>query len=270
MQPALGRSRSRPEKRSGSPGCVLVTGASAGLGSELARAFASRNYDLVLLARRREKLDELARELTVEHHVRTRVLTADLSLPETPRRVFEALRKAKVRIDVLVNNAEIICEGDFLALPLDDQIRLVQTNVVALTALTHLFAQPMKEHGSGRILNVASIAAFMPAPTIAVYAAAKSYVLSFSEAISEELSGAGVTVTALCPGITDTPMLSNSATGVTLPRAIIMSAAAVADRVAWCASRAGRSASRPDQRRHDLRRAIAAADPRARNRRLCP
>ena len=116
----------------GLAGCVLVTGASAGLGSELARAFASRNYDLVLLARRREKLDELARELTAEHHVRTRVLTADLSLPETPRRVFEALRKANVRIDILVNNAGIICEGDFLALPLDDQIRLLQTNVVAL------------------------------------------------------------------------------------------------------------------------------------------
>ena len=212
-----------------SAGCVLVTGASAGLGAELAGAFASRNFDLVLVARRRGKLDALAQELRTRYGVRAIAFSTDLSVSDAPRALFDALNEQSVRIDILVNNAGVICEGDFVDVPLEEELRLLQTNVVALTALTRLFLVPMKERGAGRILNVASIAAFMPAPRIAIYAATKAYVLSLSEALSEELRDAGITVTTLCPGFTETPMLQASVLGRSLPQALVMSANAVAE-----------------------------------------
>lgn len=225
-------SRKRSWKAEGaleSAGCVLVTGASAGLGAELASAFASRGFDLVLVARRREKLDALARELRMRHGVQATSFPADLSVSGAPQALFDALNEQGFQIDILVNNAGVICEGDFVDVPLDEELRLLQTNIVALTALMRLFLTPMKKRGVGRVLNVASIAAFMPAPRIAIYAATKAYVLSLSEALSEELKDAGITITTLCPGFTETPMLQASVLGRRLPQALVMSANAVAE-----------------------------------------
>jgi short-subunit dehydrogenase len=186
---------------------VLVTGASAGIGRELASAFAREGYRVVLLARSDDKLRELALELKTAHQTDVTIVPADLGDRDAPRAVFDGLRDNGIEIDVLVNNAGAMSEGPFNQIALDEHLRLLQLNVVALTALTRLFLEPMLSRNSGRILNVASIAAFMPVPHLAAYAASKAYVLSLSEALSEELKGTNVTVTALCPGLTDTGMV---------------------------------------------------------------
>ena len=196
---------------------VLVTGASAGIGRELARAFASCGCDLILSARNEGALAALARELVATHAVRAKTMPADLSLPGAAEAIAEALEGASVEVGVLVNNAGVIFEGDFADITLDDHLRLLQINVVALTSLTRLFIPPMLKRGAGRILNVASIAAFMPIPRLAAYAAAKAYVLSLTESLSEELRGTGVTATALCPGFTDTAMVRGSQLGKAFP-----------------------------------------------------
>jgi len=208
---------------------VLVTGASAGIGRELARAFASRGFDLVLSARNESAIPALARELVSTHAVRAKTMPADLSLPGAAEAIADALTEAGVEVGVLVNNAGVIFEGDFANITLEDHLRLLQINVVALTSLTRLFLPPMLKRGAGRILNVASIAAFMPIPRIAAYAAAKSYVLSLTEALSEELRGSGVTATALCPGFTDTAMVRGSQLGKAFPASMIMSPKDVAE-----------------------------------------
>lgn len=161
--------------------CALVTGASAGIGLELARVLAANRFSLVLLARNRDKVQELARELKTSHATKVTIVAADLSEPAAPEAVFDSLKSAGVRVDLLVNNAGLLFEGPAGAIGLDDQLRLLQVNVVAMTALTRLFLAPMLERNHGRILNVASVAAFMPVPNLAVYAASKAYVLSFGE-----------------------------------------------------------------------------------------
>jgi hypothetical protein len=210
------------------PGCVLVTGASSGIGRELAKIFAAEGFRPVLLARSRDKLEELARELKALHGAKVTVLPADLSDPKTPRAVFERLQEHRIDVDILVNNAGLALEGEFAATALDDHLRLLQVDILALTALTRLFLEPMLRRGRGRILNVASVAAFLPIPSLATYAASKAYVLSLSEALSEELKGTGVTVTALCPGFTDTAMARASARVTRLPSLMIMDAKSVA------------------------------------------
>lgn len=209
-------------------GCVLVTGASSGIGRELAKIFAAEGFHPVLLARNRDKLQELAQELKASHGSKVTVLPADLSDPGAPRAVFERLHEHRIHVDVLVNDAGLLFEGDFAAIALDDHLRLLHVNVVALTALTRLFLEPMLHRGRGRILNVASVGAFLPIPSLAAYAASKAYVLSLSEALSEELKGTGVTVTALCPGFTDTAMVHASARATRLPSLMIMDAKSVA------------------------------------------
>ena len=215
-------------------GSVLITGASAGIGAELARAFASRCYDLVLAARSEAAIEALAREVAAAHAVHVRTMPVDLSLPGAPQAMMEALDGAGVEVGALVNNAGVLSEGPFAEGALEEQLDLLQINVVALTALTRLFAPAMVRRGQGRILNVASIAAFMPVPQLAVYAAAKAYVLSFTEAIGEELKGTGVTATALCPGLTDTAMMRKSELARPVPAAIRRSAKEVAE--AGCAA----------------------------------
>jgi uncharacterized protein len=209
-------------------GYVLVTGASVGIGRELARAFAEGGHPLVLLARNRDKLRELAQDLKAAHGVEVMLLPADLNDPETPRAVFDALRERAIEIEVLVNNAGVLFEGSFAATPLEHHLRLLQVNVIALTALTRLFIDPMLHRGSGRILNVASAGAFMPIPSLSVYAASKAYVLSLTEALSEELKGTGVTATALCPGFTNTEMMTRSQRGRRIPSMAVMDAKSVA------------------------------------------
>lgn len=189
---------------------VLITGASAGIGAALARQFAAGGFDLVLVARSRDKLETLARELKGEHAVEATVMPADLSTPGAPKALFEAVKKRKLVIDILVNNAGVLEMGAFSAIAPGRHQELIALNVATLTDMTSRFLAPMLERGKGRILNVASIAAFQPVPSLATYAATKAYVLSLTESLSEELKGSGVTVTALCPGITETSMVDRA------------------------------------------------------------
>jgi len=180
---------------------ALVTGASSGIGLELAREFAAGGYDLVLVARGEKKLEELAAELRDRHGVTARVVPKDLSDPRSPEEIF---REAGTTVDVLVNNAGFATFGPFIAADLHAELEELQLNVVALTHLTKKFLPGMLSRRRGGVLNVASTAAFQPGPLMAVYYATKAYVLSFSEALAEELRGSGVTVSVLCPGPTAT------------------------------------------------------------------
>lgn len=183
---------------------ALVTGASGGIGLELARLFAADGHHLVLVARSKDKLSKLAEELGSKHNVSARVLSADLARPEAPREIFDDLQAAGVSVDALVNNAGIGSYGLFAETDLKSELDLLQINVVALTHLTKLFLPPMIARRRGHILNVGSTAGFQPGPLMAVYYASKAYVLSFSEALANECEGMGVTVTVLCPGPTET------------------------------------------------------------------
>jgi short-subunit dehydrogenase len=181
---------------------AVVTGASAGIGLELARVLARERHDLVLVARREPVLNELADELKDRYGADSRVVTADLATPDAADVVRRAVGDGPV--DVLVNNAGFGGLGAFAQRDRSDDLRMLAVNVVALTDLTKVFLPGMVARGRGRILNVASTAAFQPGPFMAVYYASKAYVLSLSQALAEELSGTGVTVTCLCPGPTDT------------------------------------------------------------------
>ena len=183
---------------------VLITGASSGIGLELARCFAADGCKLILLARNPEALETLAGELRQTHKIETFVLTADLSRPEIPARVFKELQGRGIKVDVLVNNAGFGANGTFAGLPLPRQLEIIQVNITALTNLTGLFLPGMIERRRGGVLNVGSLAGFLPGPGMAVYFATKAFVLSFTEALTEELAGTGVTATALCPGPTAT------------------------------------------------------------------
>ena len=183
---------------------VLITGASSGIGLELAKCFAADGARLVLVARNTAALEALAAELRGKHRIEVRVLAADLAQPETTERIFAELKAGGVTVDVLVNNAGFGTHGEFVETPLERQLEMVQVNITTLIQLTGLFLPGMIERRRGGVLNVASTAAFQPGPRMAVYYATKAFVLSFSEAIAEEVAGLGVTVTALCPGPTKT------------------------------------------------------------------
>jgi len=189
---------------------VLVTGASSGIGLELARAFARDRSDLVLVARRTDKLEALARELKEKHGIEVCVLPKDLARPESPGEVFEALRNRGIAVDVLVNNAGFGMRGQFAELDAAGQLEMVQLNVVALTSLTRLFLPGMIARRKGGVLNVASTAAFQPGPRLSVYYATKAFVLSLTEGVSEELKGTGVRATCLCPGPTMTEFIARA------------------------------------------------------------
>jgi hypothetical protein len=180
---------------------ALVTGASSGIGLALARVLAVEGHDLVLVARREAELERLAKDLHGVHGTDSLVVAADLSDPAAPADVERAVSAAGKNVDVLVNNAGFGLNGSFARLPIEDQQRMLAVNVVALTELTRRFVPGMVERRHGRILNVASTAAFQPGPFMAVYYASKAYVLSFTEALAEELAGTGVTATALAPGV---------------------------------------------------------------------
>jgi hypothetical protein len=184
---------------------ALVTGASSGIGLELARVAAARGHDLVLVARGEDALRALAAELERDHGAAAHIVPADLSAPEGPDATARAVEDLGLEVDVLVNNAGFGLYGDFLATDLEIERDMIAVNVVAPTVLAKRFAVPMVQRGRGRILNVASTAAFQPGPRMAVYYATKAYVLSFSLALSIELQGTGVTVTCLAPGPVRTP-----------------------------------------------------------------
>jgi short-subunit dehydrogenase len=180
---------------------ALITGASSGIGLDLARLFAKDGHDVVLVARSEGKLREIAAELERDFGVTAHVIVADLAKPDALRTLVAQL---PVDVDVLVNNAGFGVLGPFVETDLAKELEVIQVNIVALTHLTKLLLPPMIARRRGRVLNVASTAAFQPGPLMAVYYATKAYVLSFSEAIADELRDSGVTVTALCPGPTET------------------------------------------------------------------
>lgn len=187
---------------------ALITGASSGIGRAIAEHCARDGNNLILVARREARLRELEEAWTTRYSIHVRVVPLDLSDPAAPDRLFETLRETDV--DILVNNAGFGSYGPFAESDLARQLEMVRVNVQALTHLTRLFLPAMVRHGHGRILNLASMASFEPGPLMAVYYATKAYVLSFSEALSEELRGTGVTVTAFCPGPTATEFQSGA------------------------------------------------------------
>lgn len=183
---------------------ALITGASAGLGVEFARLFAADGSDLVLVARRRERLEALAGEMKQRFGVNAHVLVSDLSKPDAPQQIADELARLGLQVDVLVNNAGFGARGLFADLPVERQLDIVRVNVLALTHLTRLLLPGMLERRRGGVLNVASTAAFQPGPHVNVYYATKAYVLSFTEALAEEVRGRGVVVSCLAPGPTHT------------------------------------------------------------------
>ena len=197
---------------------ALVTGASDGLGADLARALASHGFSLVLTARRVDRMEALASELTSRDGVEVRVIPMDLAEPGGAARLAERLDGAGIAVETLVNNAGFGLWGPWLASDEEEELAMLRLNMEALTLLTRRLVPDMVLRGRGRVLNVASTAAFLPGPMMTVYYATKAYVLSFSEALREELRGTGVSVTCLCPGPTRTGFQERA--GMVLPPAL--------------------------------------------------
>jgi uncharacterized protein len=190
---------------------VLITGASGGIGYELAKLFARDHHNLVLVARSADKLTQVAGELQ-SHGVTVKTIALDLAATPAPKFLFDQLQREGVAIDILVNNAGFGAFGKFAPMPEEEIQGQIDLNITALTQLTRLFLPPMVARRSGRIMNVASTAGFQPGPLMAVYYATKAYVISFSEAIANELHDSGVTVTCFCPGATHTGFAKRAGT----------------------------------------------------------
>ncbi len=210
---------------------VLITGASSGIGEALAACFARDGFDLVLVARSADKLKTLAGQLAAEHGVKAWIAPTDLSKRGNAALLAAKMKKDNHEIDVLVNCAGVLEHGEFVKMRSTRHQELVDLNVSALTEMLAHFVPPMVTRGRGRVLNVASIAAFQPIPSLATYAATKAYVLSLTESLAEELKASGVTVTALCPGITATNMMSmaTESSGLRLPGVLVGEAGKVAE-----------------------------------------
>lgn len=187
---------------------ALITGASSGIGKEFARYHGARGGNLVLVARSEEKLKELKTELENNHGISVMVIAADLAVPDSADQIFAATEEAGLEIDILINNAGFGGHGKFHQRKLARDQAMMQVNMTSLVALTHHYLKGMVQRNSGKILHVASTAAFLPGPLQAVYYATKSFVLSFSQAIAQELDGTGVTSTALCPGAVSTGFIA--------------------------------------------------------------
>ena len=212
---------------------ALVTGASDGIGLEFSDILAARGYDLVLVARREDKLNEVSAKLSEKYGINCTAMAADLSVPQAAQTLFQRTCEQNLQIDFLVNNAGLLHNGVFTELSLAEQERMITVNVLALTSLSHLYANDMATRKKGYILNLASLAAWMAIPNQNVYAATKAYVLSFTQALADEMKAAnnGVVVSALCPGYTATKMMDNPDQGAKLRIApnMMMSAKDVAE-----------------------------------------
>lgn len=189
-------------------GTALITGASTGIGAALAREFAGNGHNLILVARSLGKLQALADELSAQHGIQAEVIAQDLGAMDAAASLHAEVQRRGLTVDILVNNAGLLFEGPYWETALASHQQLLQVNIGALVALTHHFLPGMIARGQGRVLNLASTSAFQPVPFLASYAASKAFVLSFSEALTIELKGRGVTVTALCPGFTETEMIA--------------------------------------------------------------
>lgn len=209
---------------------ALITGASSGLGADYARTHAAAGGDLILVARRGDRLQALADELTARHRIHAYVLTADLSQPHAAERLYRQVLDLGLLPDILINNAGLGGQGSFATRSLEDDRGLLSVNILALTELTKLFLPHFIERHSGYLLNVASIAALMPGPYQATYFASKAYVRSFTEALHEELRGTGVTATVVLPGGLATGFGAAAHTeGTLLDRLLTHSSAQVAE-----------------------------------------
>lgn len=189
---------------------ALITGASSGIGLELARIAAANHYNLILLARNAEKLMELRTELESAHPVKVLAVGCDLSKYDTVKKIAALLAERHIVPDILINNAGFGLYGAFDQTDAYTEMNMIRVNIIALTELSKIIYKQMLQRGSGRILNVSSVAGFMPGPLMAVYYATKAYVLSFSEALAKEAEGSGVSVTTLCPGPTATGFETNA------------------------------------------------------------
>ncbi len=220
---------------------VLITGASSGIGWDFAHLFARDHFRVILTGRNEARLHELSQQLTQNYQAKCFVIGKDLGQPNAAQELFDDLQKQSLTIDVLVNNAGFGGFGAFAEQSADMQLAMLQLNMVSLTQLTKLFLPHMLEQKNGRILNVASVAAFLPGPYMALYYATKAYVLSFSSALSEELRGSGLTCTCLCPGPTATHFFHNAGNDHGLgPASLRMSSAAVA-RIGYRAMQRGQA-----------------------------
>lgn len=191
---------------------VLITGASRGIGFELAKLFARDRYQLVLVARGAGDLNRLADELRSQFEVDVKPIALDLGVGSAPESLFDRLQAEGIAVDVLINNAGFGAFGEFAKMAEDEILGQIELNISAVTHLTRLFLPPMLARRRGKLMNVASTAAFQPGPLMAVYYATKAYVLSFSEALANEVAGSGVTVTCFCPGATDTGFAKRAGT----------------------------------------------------------
>lgn len=183
---------------------VLITGATSGIGRDFADLFAKRGYDLFLASRNREKMDDIAGQLQARQGAKVTTMAVDLAQPGSAAKVYEETLAGQIEISILVNNAGFGSAGEVADMDICNIREMIQLNVTTLTEMCRLFGGNMKKRRTGRILNVASTAAYQPTPFIAVYGATKSYVLSFSEALAKEMEDYGVVVTCLSPGPTDT------------------------------------------------------------------
>lgn len=190
-------------------GTCLITGASSGIGAELARQMAERGYNVTLAARRLDRLSELAAELERDFNVTAHAVACDVTVETQRDALISGIQERGQHVDILMNNAGSGTAGKFVEGVYERELGQIDLNVTALVALTHRVLRDMVDRGSGAILNVASTAAFQPMPRQNVYAATKSFVLSFSEALSQELRGTGVSCTVLCPGPTKTEFFPN-------------------------------------------------------------
>ena len=192
---------------------ALITGASGGIGLELARIFSRNGFNLAIIATNEQRLNEVKQEIEKSAGVPVKVIAKDLSREEAPQEIYDELQSEGMRVDVLVNNAGYSIYGKFTETDNKNEIDMMKVNIFALTQMTKLFLPGMVERGEGKVLNVSSIGAFGPGPLMAVYFASKSYVLYFSEAMANELKGTGVTATALCPGPTHSNFVQRGGMG---------------------------------------------------------
>jgi len=192
---------------------VLITGASGGIGKELADCFAQGGHNVVLVARSEDRLLDLAKEYPKKYGIQATVIAKDVASPGVPDEIFEELKKKGIVIDYLVNNAGFGLYGTFLETQLEEETNMIDINIKAVTAMTKLFLPDMVKRGQGGIMNVSSLVGFFPGPMMSVYYATKAYVLSFTEALENDVRGTGVIVTTLCPGLTSTGFVDRSGMG---------------------------------------------------------
>ena len=184
---------------------ILITGASSGIGYEMAKQLASKNFNLILVARSEDKLQKIQQELSEQHKVEVAYLLYDLSKPNSAKELYNHVKQKNYLVTGLINNAGFGDYGNFIEMPLQKDEEMIAVNITALVGLTKLFGADMARRGKGKIMNIASLLSFLPFPYYSVYSASKSFVLAFTETVSAELQGTGVIVTALCPGTVETP-----------------------------------------------------------------